>query len=106
MPKNLLVVLGAAFFIVYGVAFIFAPTAMASFITGAAPAHPSSMIDFRATYGGMTLGVGLILAICALIRPTSRPFWTAIIGRTSRLSKAGFLAGSKNLFMCKRSGAM
>jgi len=72
MPKNLLVSLGAAFFVVYGVAFILAPTAMASFVTGAAPTHPTSMIDFRATYGGMTLGVGLILAICARTPAYSR----------------------------------
>ncbi len=72
MQKNILVSVGAAFFVLYGVAFIFAPTAMAVFITGAAPTHPSSMIDFRATYGGMTVGLGLVLAICARTPAYSR----------------------------------
>lgn len=72
MQKNILVSLGAAFFVLYGVAFIFAPAAMALFVTGAAPTHASSMIDFRATYGGMTVGLGLIFAICARTPSYSR----------------------------------
>ena len=69
---NVLLWLGAAFFAGYGLAFIFAPEAMAVFVTGSAPSGASAMIDFRATYGGMTLGVGLILGICARTPDYSR----------------------------------
>lgn len=55
----------AAFFVVYGLGFVFVPAVLGSLITGESPTSPSGMIDFRATYGGMTIAVGLILGACA-----------------------------------------
>ena len=57
--------LNVAFFVVYGLLFVFVPELVATTITGSAPQGSSSMIDFRATYGGMTIAVGLVLAALA-----------------------------------------
>ena len=60
--------LAAGFFIAYGIVFMLAPVAMSGLVTGSAPEGVSAMVDFRATYGGMTLAVGL--AILYLHRAT------------------------------------
>jgi hypothetical protein len=57
-----LIWLNAAFFVVYGLAFVVSPEALGSAITGSSPGTPSGVIDMRATYGGMTVAVGLALA--------------------------------------------
>lgn len=57
--------LNSAFFVVYGLAFVFAPEALGRLVTDGAPATPSGMIDMRATYGGMTVAVGVIFGLCA-----------------------------------------
>ena len=57
--------LNALFFVAYGLAFAFAPTFLSELVTGAAPATPSALADARATYGGMTIGVGVIFGLCA-----------------------------------------
>jgi hypothetical protein len=59
---SLLIWLTAGFFVVYGLAFVVAPEALGHAITGSAPGTPSAVIDMRATYGGMTVAVGLTLA--------------------------------------------
>ena len=53
--------LAAAFFVFYGLAFVIAPNAMAALITGNVIDTPSGLIDFRATYGGMAVAVGLLI---------------------------------------------
>jgi Domain of unknown function (DUF4345) len=58
----LLIRLNAAFFVVYGLAFVFFPETLGRAITGSAPDTSSGVIDMRATYGGMTVAVGLALA--------------------------------------------
>ena len=60
--------LAAGFFIAYGIVFMLAPVAMSGLVTGSAPEGVSALVDFRATYGGMTLAVGL--AILYLHRAT------------------------------------
>ena len=53
--------LNAVFFTVYGSAFIFMPEMMLYWVTGSNLNTPSAIIDTRATYGGMSLAVGLLL---------------------------------------------
>jgi hypothetical protein len=55
---SVLIRLNAAFFVVYGLAFVLAPEAVGRAITGSAPDTSSGVIDMRATYGGMTVAVG------------------------------------------------
>ena len=54
------------FFVLYGVAFTFAPVDMAAWVTGDAPGTPSAAIDMRATYGGMSIAVGLSILLLGL----------------------------------------
>ncbi len=55
------VLLAAAFFLFYGLAFTAAPGAMSLMVTGAEPEGVSALVDFRATYGGMTVAVGVAM---------------------------------------------
>ena len=57
--------MNVGFFVIYGALFVIAPEVVATTITGGAPQTPSGMIDFRATYGGMSIAVGLLLAMFA-----------------------------------------
>lgn len=52
-------------FVVFGFGFILAPETLATLITGGAPATASAVMDMRATYGGMALGLGAIFGLCA-----------------------------------------
>ena len=58
---RLIVYLNAVVFALYGLVFIFVPEFMASFVTDGRPSTASGVIDMRATYGGMSLAVGLLL---------------------------------------------
>lgn len=60
--------ISAVVFIGLGVAFLFAPLTMATWI-GIMANTPSGMTDIRATYGGCELGIGVFLAFC-LVRRT------------------------------------
>ena len=60
-----LVWLNAGFFVVYGLLFAGAPETVATFVTDGAPQSSSSRIDFRASYGGLQIAVGLVLAALA-----------------------------------------
>ena len=62
MDKLLVYAVGL-FFLAYGVAFTLLPLEMAQFVTGAAPATASGVIDMRATYGGMSVAVGILLIV-------------------------------------------
>ena len=64
LPSILLWV-NAACFLIFGAAFLIAPSAMARLLTGITPTAPNVLIDIRATYGGMALGIGLFFAFCA-----------------------------------------
>ena len=59
--QRLLVRLTALIFVLYGVGFIVAPALLSQYVTGAVPASASGLIDMRATYGGMSLAIGLLL---------------------------------------------
>ena len=54
------------FFVLYGLAFTIAPFEMAAWVTGDAPGTPSAAIDMRATYGGMSIAVGLTILLLGL----------------------------------------
>lgn len=58
---RILIYLNAAFFVIYGLMFGVSPGDFAQALTGSAPDTVSAQVDFRATYGGMTLAVGVIL---------------------------------------------
>ena len=62
---QLLTFLGSLFFIVYGILFSILPTEASSFVTDSVPSSTSAFIDMRATYGGMSIGAGIILALLA-----------------------------------------
>lgn len=59
--ERFVIFLAAGFFLVYGLAFSLMPAGIALFVTGSEPESVSALIDFRATYGGMTVAVGLAL---------------------------------------------
>lgn len=56
--------IAAASFLVYGLAFLFAPVWAASFV-GVELQRASARIDARATYGGFVLGTAIFWAMCA-----------------------------------------
>ena len=64
LPRLLLWV-NAACFLIFGAAFLISPGFMAQLLTGTTPSAPNALIDIRATYGGMALGIGLFFAFCA-----------------------------------------
>lgn len=64
--------INAACFLIFGVAFLIAPATMAHLLTGVTPNAPNALIDIRATYGGMALGIGLFFAFCARRSETLR----------------------------------
>lgn len=53
--------LNALFFSLYGLLFFFVPETLLFWVTGSAANTTSAMIDTRATYGGMSLAIGLLL---------------------------------------------
>ena len=58
---RLMILLTALVFAAYGVGFIVAPLSLLEWATGAVVNTPSAIIDLRATYGGLSLAVGLVL---------------------------------------------
>lgn len=56
----------AAFFVTYGIAFSLVPEFMLGLVIGANETSSTGLIDVRATYGGMSIAVGLILHWMAL----------------------------------------
>lgn len=69
---KLLCLLGAGFFLIYGCLFAILPAMFASLVTDGIPSTPSAMIDMRATYGGMSIAVGVLLAMFAMKREDIR----------------------------------
>lgn len=59
----LLINITAAIFALYGLGFVFAPTQLALLITDAAPATATALTDMRATYGGMSVAIGIVLFV-------------------------------------------
>lgn len=59
--SKLIVALTAMVFIAYGAGFVVVPEPLSQWVTGSTPLTPSALIDMRATYGGMSIAVGLFL---------------------------------------------
>jgi uncharacterized protein YjeT (DUF2065 family) len=64
----LVIWLAGLFFVLYGIAFAVAPNAMSQLVTGAAVTGVSALVDFRATYGGMIIAVGIAILYLHRIR--------------------------------------
>jgi hypothetical protein len=62
---RILLWINAACFLIFGTAFLIAPAGMTNLLSGTTPSAPNVLIDIRATYGGMALGIGLAFAFCA-----------------------------------------
>jgi len=60
----------SAAFVAFGLGFALAPQQLAEFVTGVGPSASNALIDMRATYGGVAIGIGLFIGICA-----RRPAW-------------------------------
>ena len=60
---KLITVASGAFFLLYGLVFALFPTEMSWLVTSASPQSSSGLIDLRATYGGMSIAVGLTILI-------------------------------------------
>lgn len=60
-----LVLVNGILFIGFGLGFILAPVLFTNLFTGGHFTTPSAIIDVRATYGGLALGLGIWLVICA-----------------------------------------
>ena len=61
--SKLVVFLTAAVFFVYGAGFVLAPEYLSQMVTDWTPSTASSLIDMRATYGGMSIAVGILLFV-------------------------------------------
>ena len=57
----------ALLFLLFGTSFLVLPEQMALLVSESAPASPAGLTDMRATYGGLSLGIGLFLGHCAHI---------------------------------------
>jgi len=62
---NLLVAVNGVLFVGFGLGFIVAPGFFTGLFTGGVLSTPSAAIDMRATYGGLGLGIGIWLLLCA-----------------------------------------
>ena len=60
-----LIGLNAFVFVAYGVAFVLEPVTLSLFVTESAPETASGRIDMRSTYGGMSIGLGVVLGLTA-----------------------------------------
>jgi len=64
-PSKLLVLLTAAIFLIYGALFILFPIQIFELVANGAVTSTSGVIDMRATCGGMSVAVGIILFLLA-----------------------------------------
>ncbi|MEQ9262234.1 MAG: DUF4345 family protein [Owenweeksia sp.] len=60
-----LIIVNSVLFILFGLGFICFPEEASLLVTDTLPDTPSGMIEMRANYGGVSLGLGLLLAFCA-----------------------------------------
>ena len=70
--EKIFVLFTAAFFFVYGVLFALFPSSLAENVTGSVPGTASGLIDMRATYGGMSIAMGVVMFLLANNQETLR----------------------------------
>lgn len=58
---KLLVLLTAAFFVVYGILFALFPSVLSDWVTGSVPTSASALIEMRATNGGLAIALGIVM---------------------------------------------
>ncbi len=63
--KTTILWINAMIFIAYGLGFVLMPETLGQLLVGDAPDTTSAAIDMRATYGGMTIGLGIVFAFLA-----------------------------------------
>lgn len=96
-----LVLVNGILFVGFGLGFIFAPVFFFALFTGGHFTTPSAIIDMRATYGGLALGLGSWLVICAKqnvglgLLGSFVVLAAVIVGRLTGIA----LDGGANLFM-------
>jgi hypothetical protein len=90
-------------FVAFGIGFVVAPRYFADLVTGSAPTVPSAVIDMRATYGGVALGLGLFFGVAARRATWLRPALVAsllVIACIGGARLVGIVAdGEPNSFM-------
>lgn len=95
--------LNSALFVAFGICFAVAPGFFANAITGGGPATSSAVIDMRATYGGMGLGIGLLFWFCSRQRETVHAGLVGsllVLAATAMARGVGFIAdGAPNAYM-------
>ncbi len=62
---SVLLWINSILFVAFGAGFILVPDTLSLLITHSSPGTSSAVIDMRATYGGMALGIGLFFGLCA-----------------------------------------
>ena len=62
----------ALVFLGYGMGFVLVPAPLLQTVVGEVPVASSAWIDMRATYGGLSLGVGVLLWLLAQNQETLR----------------------------------
>ena len=75
----LFILINASIFIIYGSVFVFFPLKALQYIVTDTPSSTSSIIDIRATYGVMSIGVGSILYLLARGESTLRTGLLAVL---------------------------
>jgi hypothetical protein len=59
--EKILIWFTAAVFLAYGFLFALFPGSLSNFVTGSVPASSTGLTDMRATYGGMSISVGVLM---------------------------------------------
>ena len=59
-------------FVLYGLVFALFPQEAARAVTGSAPDTVSGLVDLRATYGGMSIGVGIVILLLSRRKDTAQ----------------------------------
>jgi len=77
--ETMVVRLNALVFLLYGLAFSVFPEALSRLVVGTAPGTVSGVMDMRATYGGMSVAVGILLLVLASGRKTVRQGLVAVM---------------------------
>jgi len=101
--QRMLLWINCALFVMFGVGFIMMPGFLANLLTDAVPGTTSAMIDMRATYGGMALGIAIFFGVCARHPDTVRigliasvlVLFCIALGRIVGI----FIDGSPNIFI-------
>ncbi|WNJ17889.1 DUF4345 domain-containing protein [Pontibacter sp. G13] len=60
---KVLILLNSIVFLMFGLGFVFLPETLSLFVTDSVPTTPSGLTDMRATYGGISIGFGILLGI-------------------------------------------